>query len=149
MFDDALYGSRVSLELLELGDDRVNAAEFTEPDGGDTERRQNSRTPDLLTEGPNPPVDAIDQLRFSVRVLVDELLGLIDQGFNKRNYFQRTGQYRLEAPAIGMSVGPDYLLPVSAAPIDRISNASPITAGVPSAGTFSLGTSPELPSASK
>ncbi len=45
---------------------------------------------------------ATDRLSFSVHGY--NLLGPIDQDFNKRNQFQRTSQYRREAPAFGMSV---------------------------------------------
>ena len=45
---------------------------------------------------------ATDRLSFSAHGY--NLLGLFDHKFNKRNQFQRTSQYRLEAPAFGMSV---------------------------------------------
>lgn len=40
----------------------------------------------------------------TVRLDGFNLLGLIEDELNKRNYFQRTGSYRVEAPAIALSV---------------------------------------------
>ncbi len=45
---------------------------------------------------------ATDRLSFNAGG--SNVLGLFDHKFNKRNQFQRTSQYRLEAPAFGMSV---------------------------------------------
>ena len=45
---------------------------------------------------------ATDRLSFSVHGY--NVLGVINQDWNKRNHFQRTSQYRLEAPAFAMSL---------------------------------------------